>query len=828
MESSSPSRTDRALARYAAWITRFHLVVLGLGLAILAAVVTLAIVAGLPLRSDLSSLLPPSAKSVQDLEVLKHRSRSFGNVLVMLEAPTAAVREAAAVELEAKLRAFDHQAISAVSIDDGATARFIWAHRFVFASVDDLQTARDALAEKLRVARLKANPLYIDLDDPAPAATGPDQLASLMKRLDDAQAKASAPTGRISPDGRAQLFTMQVTFPASNTKLGHRVIAGVKRIAREVERAHPGTVISLAGNVNANIFEHDSVVSGMFGAAVITLVLCGLALLLYYRAFFAVGALMSSLFVGVAGTFIFTKLAIGHLNIMSAFLAAIVVGNGINAGLVILARYYEEVRAAPVHSRETALAAIGPALVGAIPGTLAATLTATLAYGSLIITDFRGFRHFGAIGGVGMLLCWISAVTVLPAGLAMLAKRGLIRRTESPWLGEWLARLFPRSVGTVIAAGALITAAAIVIATVYVARDPFAKDWRALESDSADIRAQKLVDKRMRDHFEGGVLGGHSFQLALAVTDRAQVPSLVQAIRAVDADRTGDARLFTEVLSIDDLVPRDQPRKIAVLGEIRALLADPAITALPADERAKLERLRPPATIAPLTEADVAPDILAPFVEQDGSTGKLIFLKGSRRFRTWNVEDRVEFAKEVRQIELPPGAIIGGEPLVIADIVYAMKRDAPPMIAFSLLGSILAVFLVVGFRRHGVVTIVCALAGVVLMIAACALIGLPVHFLDLIALPISIGIGIDYAVNLAARDREEGERGPRHLLATTGGAVLLCSFTTTVGYGSLLLSANRGIRAFGTAAILGELACIAMALLLAPALLAWIRARPRR
>jgi predicted RND superfamily exporter protein len=140
---------------------------------------------------------------------------------------------------------------------------------------------------------------------------------------------------------------------------------------------------------------------------------------------------------------------------------------------------------------------------------------------------------------------------------------------------------------------------------------------------------------------------------------------------------------------------------------------------------------------------------------------------------------------------------------------------------------VLAVLFVIGLRRHGIVTLACGLAGVVLMIAMCAIAGLSVHFLDLIALPITIGIGIDYAVNLAARDREEGERGPAHLLATTGGAVLLCSYTTTVGYSTLMLSANGGIRAFGLAALLGELACILMALIIAPALFALLRARDR-
>ncbi|MCX5745911.1 MAG: MMPL family transporter, partial [Proteobacteria bacterium] len=220
---------------------------------------------------------------------------------------------------------------------------------------------------------------------------------------------------------------------------------------------------------------------------------------------------------------------------------------------------------------------------------------------------------------------------------------------------------------------------------------------------------------------------------------------------------------------------------------------------------------------------DLPPELVQLFVEQNGQVGRLIYVKGSPRFSTWNVADRVAFAHEVRAIALPPGVVIGGEPLVIADIVESMETDAPLMIVVSIIGSLLVVWLVVGLRRHGLVTMVASIAGVVVMIAACALAGLRVHFLDLIALPITIGIGIDYAVNLAARDQADVRDGhppdARRLLASTGAAVLLCSFTTTVGYGSLLLSSNGGVRAFGLAAILGELSCIAMALLLAPTLL---------
>ncbi len=803
--------------RYVDAVDRFRLLILGASALVVVAGILLAL--GLPLKSDLSSLLPPSQQSVKDLQVLSGRARTFGNVIIMIEAPTAAVREQAGAELVARLRAMDKRLIGSISVDEAAVPRYVWEHRYLFADLADLEAARDALKAKLTRARLDANPLFIDLDDePPPADDG--RLAELMKKIDDAEASATGSQLRISPDGRAQMVTLQTTFPSSNIPAGRTVMTQLRQLAAELGAKYPGLTTDFAGAVNISIYEHDSVIDGMATAALITVILVFGALFLYYKAFFPVGAVLWSLLVGVAATIAFTRMSVGHLNVMSAFLAAIVVGNGINTGLLVLSRYFEEVRGGT-----SPLEAIGPTLVGAFPGTLGAAATAAVAYGSLIVTDFRGFRHFGVIGAAGMILCWLAAYTVLPAGLALLARAKLVVARKPPRIGAAIGAVFPRKVGGIIVTGALVTSAAIFIAGAYIINDPFAKDWRELQSDGPKIRAQRAVDARMRARFDQKKFQGSSFQLAIAVTDRAQVKPVVELIRKLEAARAPGQELFKEVNSIDDLVPVDQEQKLRVLEELRHWLEDPGIAQLPADERAKYERMKPPATLRAIDESDIPMEIKWPFVEQDGSVGKLIFAKGSPRFQTWNVDDRVEFAGLVRAIEMPPGAIIGGEPLVIADIVAAMKHDAPKMVLFALFGSILGVWLVVGRKRHGIVTIVCGLSGVVVMIALCAIVGLPVHFLDLIALPITIGIGIDYAVNLSARDREDGERGPRYLLATTGGAVLLCSFTTTVGYGSLIVSSNGGIRAFGIAAILGEIACVVMALILAPAILAWLRAR---
>ena len=806
-------------ARYVAWLDSRRAAMLVLSLLVL--LLSLIGASRLDLRAEMSSLLPPSQRSVQDLETVQERGRAFGNVMVVVEAATPAERGTAAAQVQRALEGLPPDLMSNVTSDPSALKRYVWDHRFQLVPLADLRAARDALARKVADAKAAANPLLVDFDDeddePAIAASttpgAADPLAELQQRLREAEAEGRAPRERVSFDGRLQLFTVTSTFPSSEARLGKLLLAAIHR-AVDALALGPGVQVHYTGTIRMSAADRDSVISGMALAAILTIVLCALALLLYYRSIWGVGAVLAALAVGVLATFAITALAIGHLNLMSAFLTAIVVGNGINPGLLVLARYLEELRTADGDPR----AAMTPTLVGALRGTAAAALTAAVAYASLMVTDFRGFRHFGLIACVGMLVCWAAAFTVLPTLLLVLGRR--VRPRTEPALGRWLARGLlwrPRALGGIGIALAIVS---VCVSAVYIARGPFAKDWSGLQADGGRIDELRVFDERLRNSFGRTLFNGMTYQLVAAVPSADDVGPMVERLRAIEAARPPGRALLMEIRSLDDLVPRDGPARMPLLAEVRSLLDDLATGDLTEAELRRVTELRPPDDLRPLTVDDVPGSIVWPFVERDGSSGRLIMLRGSPRFETWNIADRLEFAAEVRKLPMPEGTAVAGEALVVADIVKVMKRDAPWMIALAFIGSMIAIFLVVGRGRHAWVTLASAVAGIAAMIALCAAVGIDVHFLDLIALPITIGIGIDYAVNLATRDREEPGRGAAHILATTGGAVLLCSFTTTVGYATLLLSSNGGVRSFGLAAILGEVACLAMALVLVPLLLA--------
>jgi predicted RND superfamily exporter protein len=121
-------------------------------------------------------------------------------------------------------------------------------------------------------------------------------------------------------------------------------------------------------------------------------------------------------------------------------------------------------------------------------------------------------------------------------------------------------------------------------------------------------------------------------------------------------------------------------------------------------------------------------------------------------------------------------------------------------------------------RAGAALVVITLIAGVLWMLGTAAWLGVRTNFLNFIALPITFGIGVDYGINIYLRYRLEGRGRVGRAVRATGGAVALCSLTTIIGYSSLLLSRNRALRSFGLLADIGEVACLAAALVALPAL----------
>src|SRR5262249_11734124 len=153
--------------------------------------------------------------------------------------------------------------VAEVSFDDAAARQFIWQHRWLYVDLKDLQAAHDALADEIRDAKLKANPLYISFED-EPAAgtnTAESQTKKFKEKLDDAERNKDR-AGFVSKDGTLQLIVVRTTFEAGAASKGVQLIDAVSRAAAETQKTYPVT-IGITGDVVSGLAEHDALVNGM-------------------------------------------------------------------------------------------------------------------------------------------------------------------------------------------------------------------------------------------------------------------------------------------------------------------------------------------------------------------------------------------------------------------------------------------------------------------------------------------------------------------------------------------------------------------------------------
>jgi predicted RND superfamily exporter protein len=319
---------------------------------------------------------------------------------------------------------------------------------------------------------------------------------------------------------------------------------------------------------------------------------------------------------------------------------------------------------------------------------------------------------------------------------------------------------------------------------------------------------------RVSDEAVGRGLAGLGGQTYVALDRAEQVPALVEALRA----RAARDPVVGRASSILDVVPPDQPARIAELAELRASIDQIAPELSPEAQR-ELLALRPPDDLRPITAADLPASIAGQLTERDGRVGLIVAVRPGASFDEHDGRDLIRFAASVRDVRLADGQTVSavGAGVLFADVFVQIQQDGPVVTWLAALGIALMVLVIVGRSRRAVAAIAATFAGSLVMVAVCALGGLRITFLDFIALPITLGLGVDYAINVASRAAEDD---PVSALRSTGGAVLLCSLTTVIGYLSLLASDNLAIRGFGIASLIGELTCMAAAFVIVPAVIA--------
>ncbi|MGN8546528.1 MMPL family transporter [Bradyrhizobium sp. 13971] len=583
----------------------------------------------------------------------------------------------------------------------------------------------------------------------------------------------------------------------------------------------------------------DGAITNGIGTVVIVLVILWMAL----HSGKIIFAVFVNLFIGLAITTAVGLMMVGSLNLLSIAFAVLFIGLGVDFGIQFSVRYRSE----RFKNDNLTLALENAARRSAVPLSLAAMATAA-GFLCFLPTDYKGISELGKIAGAGMLVAFVTSITVLPALLDLLNPPG----EKEPVGYAFLAPLdlflekhrVPIIVGTL-----LVTVAGLPLL-----------HYMKFDFNPINLRNSKVesiatfLDLRKDPNTGANAINVMTRSEADAKKIEAKLEKLPEVSR---------------VMSLDSFVPDDQPAKLKLIGQAAKTLGpalnpdsvDPA----PSDQE-NVESLKSSVDSLRKTAGDgkgpgaVAARRLADALQKLAGSNqatrdkaqdvfvapmKIVFdqLRNTLQAQTVTLQnlppelvDSWKTKDGLMRVEVEPkgdpndndnlrrfaDAVLAAEPTAIGGPVSILKSGDVIVKAFIHAGilALVTIGLLLWLTLRRVVdvlmTLVPLLVAGIVTLEICVLIGLPLNFANIVALPLLLGVGVAFKIYYVTAWRQ----GRTNLLQSSlTRAIFFSALTTATAFGSLWLSSHPGTASMGKLLALSLVTTLAAVLLFQPALM---------
>ena len=643
----------------------------------------------------------------------------------------------------------------------------------------------------------------------------------------------------ISPDGRTLLVRIPGKRPPSDLDFCRSLVGGIATVAARANTE--GLRLEYAGSYAIAAESARAIRRDMIASVIGSVVLLQVLFLVAYRSpiqmfLLAIGPVALGILYGFGA---YAWIAPG-LTPLTAVLGAILAGMGIDYSIQYLS-YYESRRLSGSDPR-TAAEESALQMSAAV---FAAWFTSIIGFLAIGWSNVKALSDFALLGTLGLAGAFVCAIVLLPALLMLTDRRSTpIARGRMRFgaarlvgaLGSWRRTcigvaviLFVFSLATMLQGGDLL---------------PLEPDLTVMHPmPNAAIEAQNHVSERF------GISPG---QLAVYLRTRNdQPPQQLVSLAYEVSERLRSTACASAGVSgtygLSTLLPdprRVQSRLAAfpaaeadrVVADFRAALVENGFATEPFDDYARFLHLLLTPRSAPGIEQLIAYRTLAETV-LPGSTFSgaapreaisLVFVNRSLDVR----ENRDAAVAALREaLHGLDGAIVTGMGVVGHDTEQTVRRELPQLILAAVL--VLAVYHTIHFRNlpDAALSLLPMVFGIVTLAAIMRISGQHLNMVNLVAVPLLIGIDVDYGiflVNLArvriVRRQTEAELA-RHIEPATH-AVMLCASATFLGFVSLIWTSVPAERSLGIAASVGVVTClIAVLFLLVPVFFSLARRR---
>lgn len=783
-------------------------------------------------------------------------------ILVVVDAPTPEKTQLAATRLATVLAADREHFRSVQEIQGG---RFFRQNGLLFLPAEQLNQmagSMDSAAPLLE--NLSADPslrgalsgLSVGLMGVATANYSLDAMTPALDAAADlaSDALAGRPShfswqalarGKAPESGELRRF-IQVEPVLDYTALepGRAATDAVDNAARRLDLAGADQArVRMTGMVPMNDDEFGTIKEHAARNTILALVAVLAILWMALRSWRIILAAMISLACGVAMASALGLLLVKALNPISVAFFMLFIGLGIDFAIQFCVRYRAE-------RHDTG--ALRPALLGAAakaggPLALAGAATA-LGFVAFVPTAYRGLGELGLIAGPGMIIAFLTSITILPALLTVLNPPNEARAMGFAALApvdDFLQRhrigVIVGTIGFVVLLSPLLVYLPFDFDPIHM-RNPDVQSvatFLELRQDpqtganaieivapnlrDADATAQRLTalpEVAQTKTLSSLVPGDQDKKLALIRQMATAIgPSLnPDQVKPAPSDQENREALVSTAVNLSQFAALSAGSGARAANRLAGLLvdlakADPAArqrveAAIGPPLQVSLADLREALKAAPVTVNAIPSELKADWLAPDGRARVQVLPKG-------DPDDTAVLRKFVTAVMAVEPDATGPAVLLYETgntIVHAFVEAA----VFALVA--IAILLWIALRRIAdvLLTLVPLMLAAVVTLELCVVIDLPLNFANIIALPLLLGVGVAFKIYYIMAWR----RGGTALVQSTlSRAVIFSAMTTATGFGSLWLSSHPGTSSMGKMMALALLSTMAAAVLFQPALM---------
>jgi hypothetical protein len=839
-----------------------HAALVALSAVLVGAAASVFAIKNFAITTDVTQLISAENSPVQANTRAFQATFPQRKIIVVIEAPTPETAQQAADRLTRALRSRSDVFASVTQLSGGdffqRNALLFMPPEQVQAVTSKLIQAKPLLGKLASDASLQgvANSLALVTAGVEQGRLALDDLSMVLSHASDTlqAVLAGRPAtfswralleGRATrPDERRQFIGIDPILDYAKLEPGKAATDAIRQTATEqrIQSEYQASV-KVTGEVPINDEQfstvRDSAPIEIAVATIVVLVVLWLAL----RSPRLILPVAFALAIGFAVTAGLGLLAVGRLNLISIAFAVLFLGIGVDFGLQFTVRYRSE-----RHEIDDLRMALNSAAEkSGVPLALAAAATAA-AFFSFLPTDFRGLAELGLIAGCGMIIAFITTITVVPAALMLLKPPPERAPMGFQLLGPIDRFMMRRRIPIIVA-----TVGAVALASPLLLRLEF--DFNPLHLQNPQVEAVATYLELQGDP----TLGANAINIV--------VPSLDQA--ASVADDLSRSPEVARTVTLHSFVPGEQDQKLAAIrkasNELEPVLNSTTGRSESNDDQT-IQALRSAATrlsrmagqeegtgaVAArrlamlLTElAAASPDVraaadhafadplrfdleqLRQMLKPEPITIKTLPATLARDWLAPNGHARVQVlpagdTDEIATLRRFASAVSAKAPSAIgAPIALLQAADAVVnafLEASGLALASIAVLLWLALRRFGdvLLTLVPLVLAAILTLELSVLIGLPLNFANIVALPLLLGVGVAFKIYYIMAWRA-GKTGL--LQSTLTRAVFFSAMTTGAAFGSLWLSNQPGLSSMGKLMCLALVCTLAAAVLFQPVLM---------